>query len=66
MNIAVCLDDKNGMLFCGRRQSKDQYLRQQLLERSKPNALWMNGFSAKQFEAGVLHSKWQGVCPSVP
>lgn len=52
MNIAVCLDDKNGMLFCGRRQSKDQYLRQQLLERSKPNALWMNGFSAKQFEAG--------------
>lgn len=52
MNIAVCLDDKNGMLFCGRRQSKDQYLRQQLLERSKLNALWMNGFSAKQFEAG--------------
>lgn len=52
MNIAVCLDDKNGMLFCGRRQSKDRYLRQQLLQLAQPNALWMNSFSAKQFEQG--------------
>ena len=52
MNIAVCLDDKNGMLFCGRRQSKDRYLRQQLLQMAQPNALWMNAFSAKQFEDG--------------
>lgn len=50
MNIAVCLDDKNGMLFGGRRQSKDQYLRQQLLQLAQPNALLMNGFSAKQFD----------------
>ena len=52
MNIAVCLDDNNGMLFCGRRQSKDRYLRQQLLQLVGPNALWMNAFSAKQFEDG--------------
>ena len=52
MNIAVCLDDKNGMLFCGRRQSKDRYLRQQLLQLAQPDALWMNSFSAKQFEEG--------------
>jgi hypothetical protein len=51
MKIAICLDDKNGMLFGGRRQTKDQYLRQQLLELAQPNALWMNGFSAKQFDA---------------
>lgn len=50
MKIAVCLDDKNGMLFGGRRQSKDQYLRQYLLEMAQPNPLWMNDFSAKQFE----------------
>ena len=49
MNIAVCLDDKNGMLFCGRRQSKDQYLRQELLQLAQPENLWMNDFSAKQF-----------------
>ena len=52
MNIAVCLDDKNGMLFCGRRQSKDQILRQELLQLAQPHGLWMNGFSAKQFEQG--------------
>ena len=52
MNIAVCLDDKNGMLFCGRRQSKDQYLRRELLQMAQPNELWMNGFSAKQFDEG--------------
>lgn len=51
MNIAVCLDDKNGMLFGGRRQSKDQYLRRELLQLAQPNELWMNGFSAKQFDA---------------
>ena len=56
MNIAVCLDDKNGMLFCGRRQSKDQYLRQQLLQLAQPGILWMNGFSAKQFDpADAVH-----------
>ena len=52
MNIAVCLDDRNGMLFCGRRQSKDQYLCRALLQLAQPNSLWMNGFSAKQFEEG--------------
>ena len=52
MNIAICLDDRNGMLFCGRRQSKDSALRQQLLQLAQPNGLWMNGYSAKQFEAG--------------
>lgn len=52
MKIAVCLDDRNGMLFCGRRQSKDQYLRRELLQLAQPNTLWMNSFSAKQFEEG--------------
>ena len=40
------------MLFCGRRQSKDQYLRRELLQLAQPNGLWMNSFSAKQFEEG--------------
>ena len=40
------------MLFCGRRQSKDQYLRRELLQLAQPSGLWMNSFSAKQFEEG--------------
>lgn len=54
MNIIVCVDDAGGMLFNGRRQSKDRILRAQarLLAEEKP--LWMNSYSAKQFaEDGV-------------
>ena len=49
MIVVVCLDNKNGMLFGGKRQSIDRALRQRLLEIAKGSALWMNGYSAGQF-----------------
>lgn len=49
MNIIVCLDDKNGMLFAGRRQSKDSLLRKRVLELVGSSPLWMNGYTAGQF-----------------
>lgn len=49
MNIIVCLDDKNGMLFNGRRQSSDRLLRERILEITAGKSLWMNRYSAKQF-----------------
>lgn len=53
MNIIVCVDDTGGMLFNGRRQSKDRILRAQArLLAEEP--LWMNSYSAKQFaEDGI-------------
>jgi len=54
VNIIVCVDDAGGMLFNGRRQSKDRILRAQarLLAEKKP--LWMNSYSAKLFaEDGI-------------
>ncbi|MBR7133297.1 MAG: ribonuclease Z [Clostridia bacterium] len=50
MNIIVCLDDKNGMLFNNRRQSSDRLLRERIFEITAGKRLWMNGYSAKQFE----------------
>ena len=50
MRIAVCVDDTYGMLFGGRRQSKDRLLRARMLLAAGEGALWMNGYSAKQFE----------------
>ncbi len=50
MKIIVCLDDKNGMLFNNRRQSSDRFLRERMLALSKDACLWMNAYSAKQFE----------------
>lgn len=50
MTVIVCLDDKNGMMFDGRRQSKDSVLRQRILTLANGNKLWMNEYSKKQFE----------------
>lgn len=49
MHIIICLDDKNGIRFNGRRQSKDRLLCQRILEITKGSALWMNADSAKLF-----------------
>lgn len=51
MKIAVCIDKSGGMLFNGRRVSQDSVLRQRLFSLLCPGeALYMNSFSAKQFE----------------
>lgn len=50
MKIAVCLDDKDGMLFNRRRQSKDSALRAHVLKMAAHGSLWMNPYSAAQFE----------------
>ena len=50
MRIAVCIDENWGMLFCKRRQSQDRQLRRRLLDGAGEHRLWMNVYSAKQFE----------------
>lgn len=49
LNIIVCLDDKNGMLFNKRRQSTDSVLREKVLELVGSNRLLMNEYTKKQF-----------------
>lgn len=53
MTVFVCLDDHNGMLFNGRRQSMDSRLREQILDICAGRPLWMNSYSAGQFSAGI-------------
>lgn len=50
MKIILCLDDHNGMLFNRRRQSKDRALRERVLQLAAGSKLWMNAYSASQFE----------------
>lgn len=50
MNIIVCLDDKNGMMFNKRRQSKDSILRKNIYKSLSGKSLWMNEYSYQQFE----------------
>jgi len=49
MNIIVCVDDDGGMLFLGRRQSKDRILRAQARLLAQGQPLWMNDYTARQF-----------------
>lgn len=49
MIVIVCLDDRNGMLFGGRRQSKDSRLREQVLRLCGERPLWMDPYTADQF-----------------
>lgn len=50
MNIIVCLDDNNGMMFNKRRQSQDKVLRTSIKELVKDNNLFMNEYSYKLYK----------------
>ena len=49
MKIAICLDERNGMMFAGRRQSMDRIMRQEFLRDIGDAKLWMNTYSASMF-----------------
>lgn len=49
MNLIVCIDKNNGMLFNGRRQSQDSVLREKALELCAGAPLRMTPYSFKQF-----------------
>lgn len=49
MRLIVCLDDRNGMMFGGRRQSQDCVLRARVMELTRGQTLYMSEYSAKQF-----------------
>ena len=50
MNIIVCLDDKNGLMFNKRRQSQDKVLRANIKELIKNQNLFMNEYSYKLYK----------------
>ena len=49
MNIVICLDDNDGMLFNNRRQSRDKIMLKDLLTRVQESGaqLWISPFSEK-------------------
>ena len=49
MRLIVCLDERDGMTFGGRRQSQDRVLRARVMELVRGQRLYMSEYSAKQF-----------------
>lgn len=50
MNVIVCLDNNNGMMFNKRRQSQDKLLRANIKDLLKDKLLYMNEYSYKLYK----------------
>lgn len=51
MNVFICLDDNNGMLYNGRRQSRDRAVIEDILGYIGNEKIWVNSYSSKLFPA---------------
>ena len=49
LNIIICLDNNNGMMFNNRRLSMDKALRNDILKTTSHTNLFMNNYSYEQF-----------------
>lgn len=49
MHLIFCVDDRDGMSFCGRRLSQDKLLTAHILRMCAGNKLWMNRYSSGLF-----------------
>ena len=49
MKVIVCIDDRRGMSFNNRRQSKDEILRNRIMDIVGKRVLWMNQYTLRQF-----------------
>ena len=49
MIVIVCLDDKKGMMFNHRRQSRDQAVTDRIQKICAGKKLWMNAYSDKLY-----------------
>ena len=52
MTLIFCIDDAGGMLFGGKRQSRDRVLNEYLLSRIGEAPLWVTPYSAALFPTG--------------
>lgn len=50
MKVAVCLDDRAGMMFGSKRQSMDSKQRKIMLAHMSGAKVWMNEYTAKLFD----------------
>ena len=49
MHLIVCIEEKGGLSFCGKRLSFDRELTEHIIKLCSGAKLWMNRYSAKLF-----------------
>ena len=56
MHLIVCVDDRDGMAFCGRRLSRDREVYAHIRKLTHGHKLWMHPASAQLFSGdAVVH-----------
>lgn len=54
MHLIFCVDERDGLSFCGRRLSQDRSLIQHMLTLTSGSRLWIHPYSAKLFPNGSV------------
>ena len=54
MHLICCVDDRDGLSFCGRRLSRDKLLCAHILRLTAGRKLWMSRYSAALFPDGAV------------
>ena len=54
MHLIVCIDDRDGLSFAGRRLSRDRVLTRRILDLSSGKELWVAPYSATLFEPDTV------------
>lgn len=54
MHLILCVDDRNGLSFCGRRLSRDRLLNEHILKISAGHRLWVHPYSRELFPADAV------------
>ena len=65
MTLILCVDDRGGLSFNGRRQSQDRRVREDLLTMAAGGALWMDDYSRRQFterDPAARAAEGDGLC----
>lgn len=56
MHLIVCVDERDGMSFCGRRLSRDKAVYAHILNITSGHRLWTSPQSAALFPDGTVYS----------
>lgn len=66
MHLIFCIDDRDGISFCGRRLSRDSALNEHILRLSAGHILWMNHDSSKLFPEDTVVADADFLCKAGP
>ena len=53
MHLILCIDERDGLSFCGKRQSRDRMVNDHILQLASGQKIWMSPYSAPFFEGNA-------------